>query len=160
MLAVPLPQVLAVNPSVPAKTVKDLVAVIRANPGKYNFASPGSGTQPHLVGELFRLSLSLDLVHVPFAGGGPAAASVIAGHTPIYIGSPLPVVQQANDGKLVALAATSKTRAPALPEVPPMTEAGYPEVARQTCIGMFLPPGTPQYIAPFPKPQLTGTIPL
>src|SRR5258708_17610508 len=100
MLAVPLPQVLAVNPSVPAKTVKDLVAVIKANPGKYNFASPGSGTQPHLVGELFRLSLGLDLVHVPFHGGGPAPAAVIAAHAPIYIGSPVSVVQQSKEGTL------------------------------------------------------------
>ena len=87
-LAVASTTVLAVNPSVPAKTVKELVDLIKANPGKYSFGSAGAGTQAHLAGEQFRLSLGLDLVHVPFGGGGPAVAAVVAGHTPISFGSP------------------------------------------------------------------------
>jgi tripartite-type tricarboxylate transporter receptor subunit TctC len=82
-IAVTSPAVLSVHPSLPPKTVDELVALIRANPGKYSFASGGTGTQPHLAGEQFRMSLGLDLVHVPHNGGGPALASAIAGHTPI-----------------------------------------------------------------------------
>jgi tripartite-type tricarboxylate transporter receptor subunit TctC len=138
--------VFAINPLVPARSIAELVALVGANPGKYNFASPGTGTGSHLVGEQFRISLRLDLVHVPFSGGGPAAASVIAGHTPIYIGSPVPVVQQAKDGKLVPLAVTSRRRAPTLPDVPTMAEAGYPDLKGEAWIGMFVPAGTPQEI--------------
>ena len=82
-LAVSYSSALAVNPSVPAKTVGELVALIKANPGKYSFASPGFGTPTHLLGEQLRVALGLDLVHVPFAGSGPATASMVAGHTPI-----------------------------------------------------------------------------
>jgi len=146
MLAVSLPQVLAVNSLVPARTIAELVTLVRANPGKYNYASPGTGTQPHLVGEQFRISLHLDLVHIPFSGGAPAAAAVIAGHTPIYIGSPIPVVQQAKNGKLVALAVADRRRASALPDVPTMAEAGYPDIEGEAWIGMFIPGGAPQEI--------------
>jgi tripartite-type tricarboxylate transporter receptor subunit TctC len=87
-LSVITPIVLVVNPSVPAKTVKDLVALIKSNPGKYNFTGGGTGGPVYLMGEQFRLSLGLDLVHVPYNGGGPAVAAVVAGHTPIgFIGS-------------------------------------------------------------------------
>src|ERR671935_947440 len=89
-IAVSAPAVLTVHPSLPARTVQDLVALIRANPGKYSFASPGTGTPPHLVGELFRLSLGLDLVHIPFNSAGLAIGSTIAGHTPISFGSTAP----------------------------------------------------------------------
>jgi len=145
-LAVSLPQVLAVNSLVPARSIAELVTLVRANPGKYVYASPGTGTQPHLVGEQFRISLHLDLVHIPFSGGAPAAAAVIAGHTPIYIGSPIPVVQQAKNGKLVALAVAGRRRASALPDVPTMAEAGYPDIEGEAWIGMFVPGGAPQEI--------------
>ena len=89
-LAAATPVVLAVHPSVPATSVKELVAWIRANPSKESYASPGTGTPPQLVGALFRLSLDLDLVHVPFSGGGPAIGSTVAGHTPISFGAMAP----------------------------------------------------------------------
>jgi tripartite-type tricarboxylate transporter receptor subunit TctC len=127
---------------VPAKTVKDLVALIKANPGKYSYASPGTGTPPHLVGELFRLSLGLDLVHVPFNGGGLAIASTAAGHTPISFGSMAPAVSLVRDGTLRALAVTTKSRSQALPDVPTMTEAGYPEVAGESWFVVVVPAGT------------------
>src|SRR2546429_5704071 len=85
-IAVSAPAVLTVNPALPVQTVGELVTLIKANPGKYSFASPGTGTPPHLVGELFRLSLGLDLVHVPFNGGGPASGSRLPGHTPHCFG--------------------------------------------------------------------------
>ncbi len=95
------PVVLAVNPSVPAQTVKELVALVRANSGKYSYASPGTGTPPQLVGALFRHSLDLDLVHVPFGGGGPAVGSTVAGHTPISFGAMAPAVPLIKDRSCV-----------------------------------------------------------
>ena len=138
--------VLTVHPSVPAKSVKELVALINATPGKYSFASPGTGTPPQLVGELFKLSLKLDLVHVPFGGGGPAVGSTVAGHTQISFGAMAPAVPLIKDGQLRALAVTSKKRAQALPDVPTMAEAGFPEVQGTTWTAMYVPSGTPDDI--------------
>jgi tripartite-type tricarboxylate transporter receptor subunit TctC len=138
--------VLVVNPSVPAKTVKDLVALIKANPGKYSFASAGAGTQSHLAGEQFRLSLGLDLVHVPFNGGAPSVASVVAGHTPIGFTSPTAAVPQIKDGKLRALAVTGKTRSQTLFDVETMAEAGYPDIEGDSWVGVLVPAGTPKDI--------------
>jgi tripartite-type tricarboxylate transporter receptor subunit TctC len=140
-IAVTAPAILTVHPSVPAKTVKDLVALIKANAGKYSYASPGTGTPPHLVGELFRLSLGLDLVHVPFNGGGLAIASTVAGHTPISFGSMPPAVPLVKDDTLRALAVTTKSRSHALPDVPTMAEAGYPEVAGESWFVVVVPAG-------------------
>jgi len=121
-LAVTSTTVVTIHPSVPAKTVKDLVALIRANPGKYTYASAGAGTQAHLAGEQFRLSLGLDLVHVPFNGGGPAIAAVVGGHTPIGFSSPAASIPQIRENNVRALAITSKARSQILPDVPTMTE--------------------------------------
>lgn len=135
---------LAVHPSVPAQSVKELVTLVAANPGKYSYASPGIGTPPHLLGELFRLSLKIDLVHVPFNSGGLAIGSVVAGHTPISFGAPAPAVPHVVDGKLRALGVASKTRMPALPEVMTMAEAGYPSMEGETWFAMFALAGTPK----------------
>ena len=119
------------------------VELIRSHPGTYSYASPGAGTPPHLVGELFRLSLGLDLLHVPFNGGGQAIASVLAGHTPVSFGSMAPAVPLVKDGKLRALAVSTKTRSQALPDTPTMTEAGYPEIAGESWFVVVVPTGTP-----------------
>ena len=140
------PVVLAVNPSVPAQTVKELVALIRANPGKYSFASPGTGTPPQLVGALFQHSLNLDLVHVPFGGGGPAVEATVGGHTPISFGALAPAVPLIKGGQLRALAVTGKTRSPTLPDIPTMAEAGFPEVEGATWTAVVAPAGTPKEI--------------
>ena len=103
-LAATFGSVLAVNPSVPASTVNELVALIKSGSVKYSFGSPGAGTPSHLVGEQFRLSLGLDLVHVPYSGGGPAITSVVAGHTPIAFAALSAAVPQAKAGKLRVLA--------------------------------------------------------
>ena len=145
-LAVASTTVLTVNPSVPAKTVKELVDLIKANPGKYSFGSAGAGTQAHLAGELFRLSLGLDLVHVPFGGGGPAVAAVVAGHTPISFVSPQAAMQHVREGTVRALAVTSKTRSQIFPNVPTMAEAGYPEIEGDGWVGILVPAGTPAEI--------------
>jgi tripartite-type tricarboxylate transporter receptor subunit TctC len=116
------PVVLAINPEVPAKTVKELVDWIRANPGKESFASPGTGTPPQLTGALFVHALNLDLVHVPFSGGGTAVEATVGNHTPISFGAMAPAVPLIKAGQLRALAVTGKERSPALPDVPTMAE--------------------------------------
>jgi tripartite-type tricarboxylate transporter receptor subunit TctC len=145
-IAVTAPAVLTVHPSLPVATVSELVALIRSHPGRYSYASPGTGTPPHLVGELFRLSLGLDLVHVPFNGGGLAIASALAGHTPISFGSMAPAVPLAQDGKLRALAVASTRRSTALPETPTMAEAGYPDIIGESWFTVVVPSGTPASI--------------
>ncbi len=140
------PVVLAINPQVPAKNVKELVAWIRANPGKESFASPGTGTPPQLVGSLFQHSLHLDLVHVPFNGGGPAVQATVGGHTPISFGALAPALPLIKSGALRALAVTGKTRAPSLPDVPTMAEAGFPNVVGVTWTAVAAPAGTPKEI--------------
>src|SRR5262245_51092851 len=109
-IAVTTTQVLMVTPSLPVKNVKELVDLVKANPGKFSYASPGIGTPGHMTAELFRVSLGLDLVHVPFNGAGPAVASTIGGHTPIAFGSPASSVAQVKDGKLRGLAVASGKR--------------------------------------------------
>jgi len=145
-LAVASTTVLTVNPAVPAKTLNELIALIRANPGKYSFGSAGAGTQAHLAGEQFRLSLGLDLVHVPFGGGGPAVAAVVAGHTPISFGSPQAAMQHVKEGTVRALAVTSKRRSQLFPDVPTMTEEGYPDIEGDSWVGILVPAGTPAEI--------------
>jgi tripartite-type tricarboxylate transporter receptor subunit TctC len=159
-LAVATTLVLTVHPSVPARTVKELVALIKANPGKYSYASPGTGTPGHLVGETFRLSLGLDLVHVPFNSAGLAVGSSVAGHTPICFASPSPAAQQVDDGKLRGLAVTSKTRSQALPDVLTMAEAGYPDIAGDNWQGVVVPAGTPKEIIAYLHREIVAIIAL
>ncbi len=140
------PHALTVHPSVPAKDVNELVALVRANPGKYSFASSGANTQPRLVGELFKLKFGLDLVHVPFNGGGPAMTSTIGGHTPIAFTSLGNAAPSIKDGKLRALALTSARRLAEFPNVPTMAEAGLPELVTGSMQGVVLPARTPKPI--------------
>ncbi|MBO0750544.1 MAG: tripartite tricarboxylate transporter substrate binding protein [Bradyrhizobiaceae bacterium] len=143
-LAVTSTVVLVVNNDVPASTVGELVALLRANPGKYSYASAGIGTSGHLAGEQFRLAVAPDLVHVPFGGGAPAMTAVVAGHTPIGIGAPTVATALINDGKLRALAVTSKVRTATLPDVPTLAECGYPDIEGDSFVGFVVPAGTPK----------------
>jgi tripartite-type tricarboxylate transporter receptor subunit TctC len=145
-LALTYSSVLAVNPAVPANTVAELVALIKANPGKYSYASPGFGTPTHLLGEQLRVALGLDLVHVPFAGSGPATASIVAGHTPIGFVGQAAAGQFAKDGKLRLLAVMSRHPASALPNVPTIVAAGYPGLEGDGWVGALVPAGTPKEI--------------
>src|SRR5262245_16915466 len=145
-LAVASPGLLTVHPSLPVHAVKELVALVSNNPRKYSYSSPGTGTPPHLVGELFRLSLKLDLVHVPFNSGGLAIGSTLAGHTPVSFGTLPPAVAHIKDGKLRALAVTSKARSQTLPDVVTMAEAGYPDIAGESWFGVVAPATTPRNI--------------
>jgi tripartite-type tricarboxylate transporter receptor subunit TctC len=145
-LAAAFASALSVNPSVPANSVQDLVALIKASPGKYSFASPGFGTPSHLLGEQFRVVVGLDLVHVPYNGSGPATTSVVAGHTPIGFAALSAAVPQVRDGRLRALAVMSKSRSPALPELPTIMQAGYPDLDGDGWVGILVPAGAPRDI--------------
>jgi len=143
-LAVSSPTALSVSSSMPATSVNDLVTLIRQNPGKYNFASAGVGTQAHLEGERFRSALGLDLTHVSHNGGGPAMASVVAGQAAFIFGTLAAALPHLRAGKLRALAIASKTRSPILPDVPTMSESGYPEIEADSWLGMLVPARTPK----------------
>lgn len=146
-IAATAPTILTVHPSVPANNVAELIGAIKATPGKYSYASPGAGTPPHLLGELFRLSLQLDMVHVPFSSGGQAIGSTLAGHTPISFGALPPAVQHVKEGKLRALAITSDAASEALAGVPTIAQAGYPGIAADIWTAVLVPAGTPKDIA-------------
>lgn len=143
-LAASTTQVLTVHPSMPVHSVRDLVELLKANPGKYSYASARFGTPSHLTSELFRTSIGLNLVHVPFGGAGPAISSTLGGHTPIAFTSPASSASQVREGNLRALAVAAKKRLGALPEVPSMPEAGYPEVECEAWMAVLAPAGTPK----------------
>ena len=140
------PNVLVVNPSLPAKTVKELIELIKANPKKYSFAGPGIGSTPHLSGELFKQKFALDMVHVPFPGAAQAISSAIAGHTPIAFTALPPALANIQDGKLRALAVLALKRSAEIPDVPTMREAGYPDQEADTLTGVVAPAATPKEI--------------
>jgi tripartite-type tricarboxylate transporter receptor subunit TctC len=145
-MAVDSPNAILVNPAVPARDANELVALIRANPGKYNFATAGVGTTPHLAGEVFKRSLGLDLVHVPFGGAGPAVQSAVAGHTPIIFTTVSGTVPLVRENKLRALAVMGRSRASALPEVATTGEQGLAGLESNTFQGVLVPAGTPQAV--------------
>lgn len=120
------PETISVHPSVPATNMQELIALLRANPGMYSYATPGHGTSPHVASErLFKLTYGLDVIHVPFQGGAPAVTSTIAGHTQIlHITLPL-VAAYIKEGKLRALAVADKRRSPELPDVPTLEDPAY-----------------------------------
>lgn len=141
-----LPVVLAVDASIPAKSVKDLVAQAKANPGTLTMASAGNGTVFHLTGELFKGASGADIVHVPFKGGAPAIAAVVGGQVNMTFETSLTVAPHVKSGKLRALAVASQSRIAVLPDVPTLAEAGYPGILSENWYGMYVPAGTPKNI--------------
>lgn len=137
------PALLAVNPKVPVKTVSELIAYARKEPGRLTFASSGSGTVPHLSGELFKVSTGTQMTHVPYRGAGPALNDLLGGQVDISFVTALTVVKLVKDGKLRALAAVASHRLPQLPDVPTLKEAGVSGVDVESWNGLFAPAGTP-----------------
>ncbi|HEY3639516.1 MAG TPA: tripartite tricarboxylate transporter substrate binding protein [Xanthobacteraceae bacterium] len=140
--------ILVVHPSVPAKSVGELIAHAKAHPGAINFSSGGIGTLPHLIGEYFKSRAGIDVIHVPYRGGGPSIQDVVAGHIQFTfegISVLLPLIQS---GQLRALAVTSAKRSPLLPDVPTMIESGFPDFTTSAWTGLLAPAGTsPEVIA-------------
>ena len=149
--------VLVVSTSVEARTVDELIALVRAHPAKYNYAAT-TNTQAHLLGEQFRRTLQLDLVHVPFNGAGPAIASVVGGHTPIGFATLASAISQIEAGQLRALAMLSSKRVSTLPDVPTMAEAGHPRIEGDVWIAALAPVGTPAEIVDLLNRELNGAL--
>jgi tripartite-type tricarboxylate transporter receptor subunit TctC len=140
------PNVLVVSPDAPFKTVKELVAAAKAHPGQFNYASAGVGSFQFLGGELFKLDAGVDLVHVPYKGGGPAMQDVVAGHVKIMFSSLIQTTPLIKAGKLRALGTGGAKRSPVLPDVPTIAEAGVPGYVAENWWGIVVPAGTPQPI--------------
>jgi tripartite-type tricarboxylate transporter receptor subunit TctC len=144
-LVVTAPEMIVVHPSVAAKDMKELIALLKANPGKYSYASPGFGTTPHLAGEwLFRLEYGLDVTHVPFQGAAPAVQSTLAGQTPIFHNVLPAVIPHVKAGTMRALAVAAAKRSPFLPDVPTLAEAGTPGHEVGFWLVVLTPAGTPK----------------
>lgn len=142
-LVVSAPYVLVAHPSLPAKTVKELVALAKAKPGALSYSTGGSGTNLHIAAELFALQAGVKLLHIPYKGGGPALASVIAGETALSFPSLGAVLPQVNAKRLRAIAITSTQRSPLLSQVPTIAESGYADYAFTSWVGILAPAGTP-----------------
>jgi tripartite-type tricarboxylate transporter receptor subunit TctC len=138
-----LPYFLLVTPSLKANNVKEFIAFAKANPGAVTYASSGSGSGPHLAGEMFEKATGLDMMHVPYKGGGPAAADVMAGHVNMYFSTVLESIGSVKSGKLKALGASSLVRSPAMPELPTIAESGVSGFDAASWIGIAAPAGTP-----------------
>src|SRR5262249_41152659 len=133
-------------PSVPANSVRELIALAREKPGDLQYASAGIGTFQHLGGELFKLTAGVDMVHVPFRGGGPPMISVVGGHTRVTFPSPAQTVPYIKSGALPPLGVGGRERSPVLPDVPTIAEAGVPGYEATNWWGVVAPAGTPRPI--------------
>jgi tripartite-type tricarboxylate transporter receptor subunit TctC len=140
------PNVLVVHPSVPAKTLKELLALARAQPGRLNYASSGPGSSAHVAVALFASMAHIDITHVPYRGTGPAVNDLVAGQVQLAIVGIPPVLPHVKNGRLRALGVTGKTRSPELPDVPTVDEAGVPGYVVNLWYGLLVPTGTPQAI--------------
>ncbi len=143
-LLVSVPQLIAANPNSPAKTLKEMVAAARERPGFYTYASPGSGTPGHIAAELLKLKAGINMVHVPYKGGGPAVADTIAGQVPFLFLTAPAALSFARSGKLRALAVTTRKRTAAAPDIPTVAEElNLPDYEVDSWLAMFAPAKTP-----------------
>jgi len=143
-LAVRVPTVLVVNPQVPAKSVKELVDYAKANPGKLNFASSGSGTSIHMAGELFKQEAKIDVTHIPYKGSSPATTDLIGGQVQYMFDNMPSAWPHVEAGKLRALAVTTAERSKTAPDLPTMKESGFPNFDVSSWFGVIAPKGTPE----------------
>jgi len=144
ILVAGVPNVLVINPALPVNSVQELIAYAKANPGKLNFASSGNGTSIHLSGELFKTMAGVQITHVPYKGSAPALQDLVGGQVQLMFDNLPSALALIKGGRLKALAVTSKERAPALPDVPTMTESGLPGFEASSWFGLLAPAGTPQ----------------
>jgi tripartite-type tricarboxylate transporter receptor subunit TctC len=140
------PNLLVVHPSVPVKTVKDLVALARAKPGQLHYASPGAGTVQHLAAELFKLQAKVDMLHVPYKGSGQSIVDLVSGQVHLNFDSIPPVINHVKSGRLRAIAVTSEKRFSLLPDLPSVSEGGVPGFDMSTWWGLMAPGGTSREI--------------
>lgn len=145
-IAAASPNVFVVHPSQSARTLQELIDAIKKDPTQFSYAHSGVGTLPHLSGELFKLTTKVDLVSVPFTGAGTALQAIVGGHTPMAVLAFPATVSYIKSGALRGLAVTSEKRLPALPELPTVAEAGYPDLMAETLIFVAAPVGTPSAI--------------
>ena len=141
-----VPNVLVVHPTIPAKSVKELVAIAKARPGQLNYASSGIGSTQHLAGEMFKLSTGVNIVHIPYKGSGPAVVDLLAGHVVMNFDTMPPVLSHIRAGKMRALALTTPKRSPTLPDVPTMMESGLTGFSMTNWYGVMAPGKTPREI--------------
>jgi tripartite-type tricarboxylate transporter receptor subunit TctC len=146
VLIATLPNLLVVNPSVPAKNVQELVALAKAKPGELAFASAGNGTSQHLSGELFKKMTGVDMIHIPYKGSAPAVSDLIGGQVQLMFDNIPSSLPQVRAGKLRALAVTGPKRSPVLPDLPTLSEAGLPGFSITSWFALFAPAGTPSKI--------------
>lgn len=139
-----LPMTFTVHPSLPARTMKELIALARAKPGEISYGTPGVGTIQHVLGELFRLTMKVNVVHVPYSGLAPAMTAIAGGHIVTVIGNVVEVAPFAKSGKVRPIVVTTASRTDALPDVPTVKEAGYPELEATNWAGYVVPAATPQ----------------
>lgn len=140
------PEILTINPSLPANTVAEFVAYAKSNPGKLNFASPGVGTLPHLLGEQLQLAAGIKLTHVPYRGAGPAVSDLLGGQVQVMFDSTSVMLPHIEGGRLRALAISSAKRIAQIPNVPTVAEAGYPQLTESLWTAMLAPAATPEPI--------------
>ncbi len=145
-LAVTLPNVLVSNPSLPVRSVKELIAFAKARPGQLQFASAGFGSNPHLMMELFTSMTGIKMVHVPYKGAGPAFTDVIAGHVHMMAGNILSALPHIRSGRIRAYGVTSAVRSSGAPEIPTLAEAGVPGYEAVQWFGLLAPAGTPREV--------------
>ena len=141
-----VPNVLVINANTPAKNLAELVALLKAKPGQYNFGSNGNGTAQHLIGTLFENLTGTELVHIPYKGSGPLATDLLGGQVTMSFDTVTPVLQHIRSGKLRALAVTTARRSQALPEVPTLDEAGLKGFNIGTWFGVLAPAATPKEV--------------
>jgi tripartite-type tricarboxylate transporter receptor subunit TctC len=137
------PNILVVHPSLPVKSVNELIAYAKARPGQLTFGSAGIGTSNHLSGELFKIMGGIDMLHVPYKGGGAAVTELLGGHISMYFATPPSVMSHVQSGKLRALGVTSEKRSASVPEIPTISESGLPGFDQSAWHGLFAPAGTP-----------------
>jgi tripartite-type tricarboxylate transporter receptor subunit TctC len=138
------PNLVVVHPSVPVKSIKELIAFAKARPGQLDFASSGSGSQPHLAGELFNSMAGTKMFHIPYKGGGPAVVALVAGEAAVGFATAPSVVHHVQSGRLRGLAITSLQRSPLLPDLPTVDETGLPGYEAGPWYGFLVPTGTPR----------------